>query len=240
MQQHAACSTLLHHYSGLTKEHSVKSSRASTTTLHQLPTSKPRTYPTQGCQRIPLSCQARLPCCLDTGTHARSSWSAPPLQTSKETGKISPMSRADSALPTEASHPAISHLHLWLLGPPWISDDPPPSPNHPGNNHGRPRQQTTDTTQEFAPIVLPAGTSEKVKFSWVVQQGQGPRSRGYLLIESSKSQEQGSALLCRSEVCPDGCLLCNKSGGQNIRSMIPPDNDLPPARYPAACLLETW
>lgn len=41
---------------------------------------------------------------LDTATDARSSLSTPPVQTSKEAGKIPPMSRADAAFPTEASH----------------------------------------------------------------------------------------------------------------------------------------
>lgn len=83
--------------------------------------------PTEDCKRIPLSCQVRFPCSLDTGADARSPWSAPPGQTGNDTGKIPPMSRANAAFPTEASHPAISYLQLWLLGL-WIGDDPPPIP----------------------------------------------------------------------------------------------------------------
>lgn len=74
------------------------------------------TYPTEDCQRFPLSCQMHFPCSLDTATDTRSSLSAPPVQASKETGKIPPMSRADAAFPTEASHPVISYLQLLVVG----------------------------------------------------------------------------------------------------------------------------
>lgn len=97
---------------------------------HTAPTSNfhapvPRTCPTGGCQRLSLSCQAHFPCASGTGAAHRSSWSAPPVQTSKKTGKISPMSRAHAGFPTETSYPATLSLQFWLLGP-WISDDPPP------------------------------------------------------------------------------------------------------------------